>query len=210
MARRQGFTLIELLVVIAVIAILAAVLFPVFAKARERARMVTCISNLHQIGLAILQYGVDYDDRFPRGVDWADRNFPQIWSGNPQWQAEIPNLPTIESLLDPYVKNLQVWACPSDTGLNQDSIAGINVDVPCLYEAYGISYVYRTELAFRSLLISGVDKPAELNVMEDGDGSWHFGTKDQHGTYRFNVLYADAHVKTVSRDKLLGDWRQAP
>ncbi|MEP6756569.1 MAG: DUF1559 domain-containing protein, partial [Chthonomonadales bacterium] len=62
---RRGFTLIELLVVIAIIAILAAILFPVFAKAREAARKATCLSNLKQIGLATLMYVQDYDEQFP-------------------------------------------------------------------------------------------------------------------------------------------------
>ena len=65
---RRGFTLIELLVVIAIIAILAAILFPVFAKAREKARSASCESNLKQISLAVLMYAQDYDEKFPR--DW--------------------------------------------------------------------------------------------------------------------------------------------
>src|ERR1700753_3722417 len=64
MIKRRGFTLIELLVVIAIIAILAAILFPVFAKAREKARQIACLSNMKQIGLATLQYVQDYDEQF--------------------------------------------------------------------------------------------------------------------------------------------------
>ena len=66
---KRGFTLIELLVVIAIIAILAAILFPVFAKAREKARQTTCLSNVKQITLGILQYAQDYDERFPMLYD---------------------------------------------------------------------------------------------------------------------------------------------
>ncbi|MDH7568888.1 MAG: prepilin-type N-terminal cleavage/methylation domain-containing protein, partial [Armatimonadota bacterium] len=69
MKRRRGFTLIELLVVIAIIAILAALLFPVFARARENARKATCMSNCKQIGMATMQYVQDYDETFPR-VGW--------------------------------------------------------------------------------------------------------------------------------------------
>ena len=94
--RRKAFTLIELLVVIAIIAILAAILFPVFAKAREKARMSSCLSNTKQIGLAILQYCNDYDETYPLGR--------QAGSTNP-WSMTV----------QPYMKSTQVFACPSDT-----------------------------------------------------------------------------------------------
>ncbi|MEN6304741.1 MAG: prepilin-type N-terminal cleavage/methylation domain-containing protein, partial [Armatimonadia bacterium] len=68
--KRRGFTLIELLVVIAIIAILAAILFPVFAKAREKARQSSCLSNMKQMGLACLQYAQDYDEVLPAGMGY--------------------------------------------------------------------------------------------------------------------------------------------
>lgn len=91
---RRGFTLIELLVVIAIIAILAAILFPVFAKAREKARQTSCLSNLKQLGLALMQYTQDYDGDMPGS--WWNNN-------NPGWFDAI----------QPYCKNLQVGRCPS-------------------------------------------------------------------------------------------------
>jgi len=98
--RRKGFTLIELLVVIAIIAILAAILFPVFATAREKARQTACLSNLKQIGIGYVQYCQDYDEATPACVYNAG-------GGN---NVMI----TLGSLLDPYIKSAQTWRCPSD------------------------------------------------------------------------------------------------
>jgi len=98
---RRGFTLIELLVVIAIIAILAAILFPVFAKAREKARQSSCLSNEKQIGLAILQYAQDYDERLP-----------YMYVRMP---AGSTNLYWCQDVVMPYVKNNQVFVCPSDS-----------------------------------------------------------------------------------------------
>ena len=89
--RRRGFTLIELLVVIAIIAILAAILFPVFAKAREQARKTACASNLKQIGMALLQYVQDYDERWPSEAWWGYKR-----------------------VIMPYMKNDLVFKCPSE------------------------------------------------------------------------------------------------
>src|SRR5438105_4974945 len=114
-----GFTLIELLVVIAIIAILAAILFPVFAQAREKARATACTSNLKQIGLALMMYGQDYDENMPTGGYTGPRN----WEVNPDFQskASVDNgiygwtfYRNLMSALQPYTKNLQIWYCPSD------------------------------------------------------------------------------------------------
>ena len=95
--RRRGFTLIELLVVIAIIAILAAILFPVFAKAREKARQISCLNNHKQLALALLQYAQDYDER----VAPIGHNYPPAPL---QWWYDM---------IAPYIKNTQVFACPS-------------------------------------------------------------------------------------------------
>ncbi len=97
---RQAFTLIELLVVIAIIAILAAILFPVFAKAREKARQSSCQSNFKQIGLGILQYAQDYDERLP-----ANYVYESPGSNDLLWW---------DDLIQPYMKNYQLLKCPSD------------------------------------------------------------------------------------------------
>ena len=113
-ANGRGFTLIELLVVIAIIAILAAILFPVFARARENARRASCLSNMKQIGLGVIQYTQDYDELLPMATlgyatrtDWKlpdGRNAMGIWP----WQLQ----------LYPYIKSQQVFVCPSDPNPN--------------------------------------------------------------------------------------------
>lgn len=94
--KRRGFTLIELLVVIAIIAILAAILFPVFARAREKARQATCVSNLKQLGLAQMQYVQDYDETFPT-IAWSLSTGPYRFA----------------YVLEPYLKSKGVIKCPS-------------------------------------------------------------------------------------------------
>ena len=145
--QRRAFTLIELLVVIAIIAILAAILFPVFAQAREKARQTACISNLKQIGLSVQMYGQDYDEVFPNGTYNGMRN----WEVNPDVNPYPPNNQCLDALgaagqqgfnpgdgglpytgcayggefyrhlmtvqLFPYTKNKQIWYCPSDKNI---------------------------------------------------------------------------------------------
>jgi prepilin-type N-terminal cleavage/methylation domain-containing protein len=109
-AERRGFTLIELLVVIAIIAILAAILFPVFARAREQARKATCISNLKQIGLAAMQYVQDYDEIYPISNQEADgipNEQPHVWNGS---GGRFPHLADV---IAPYTKNEGMFKCPT-------------------------------------------------------------------------------------------------
>jgi len=108
---RKGFTLIELLVVIAIIAILAAILFPVFAKAREKARATTCLSNLKQLSLAVMMYLSDYEETFMLSVGQGGDTFPHV--------------------LEPYVKNKGIWKCPNDPA---QPVAG---DYPVTYSLNG-------------------------------------------------------------------------
>src|SRR5438270_229003 len=140
--RRKAFTLIELLVVIAIIAILAAILFPVFAQAREQARAISCVSNCRQIGLGVRMYAQDYDEEFPMGTYPGPRNWEVnldqnnyapdfncldnfgLWKGfNPgdggpdysgcSYGGEFyRTLMTVQ--VGPYIKNKQIWYCPSD------------------------------------------------------------------------------------------------
>jgi prepilin-type N-terminal cleavage/methylation domain-containing protein/prepilin-type processing-associated H-X9-DG protein len=100
--KRRGFTLIELLVVIAIIAILAAILFPVFAQARDKARQATCLSNLRQIGNVLMMYSQDYDETYPPAQPYCCASKGQI-SYDAIWEE-----------MEPYHKSKGVWRCPSD------------------------------------------------------------------------------------------------
>ena len=103
-SRKRGFTLIELLVVIAIIAILAAILFPVFARARENARRASCLSNLKQIGLGMMQYTQDYDEKYTlQDIDGQTLGTP-LGTGI-----------SVADILQPYIKSEQVWKCPSSS-----------------------------------------------------------------------------------------------
>ena len=106
---RKGFTLIELLVVIAIIAILAAILFPVFAKAREKARQTSCASNVKQMVLGTLQYVQDYDERFPGGL----MNTNGTAQGPVSQSSSFTAAWLTADWIYPYVKNRQVFFCPS-------------------------------------------------------------------------------------------------
>jgi prepilin-type N-terminal cleavage/methylation domain-containing protein/prepilin-type processing-associated H-X9-DG protein len=140
--KQRAFTLIELLVVIAIIAILAAILFPVFAQARESARLSSCLSNMKQIGLGVKMYAQDYDEEFPLGTYPGPRNWEVNQDVNPYppdnqcldgfnlWKGFNPGdggpnysgcayggefYRTLMSVqVFPYTKNKQIWFCPSD------------------------------------------------------------------------------------------------
>jgi len=151
--RRSGFTLIELLVVIAIIAILAAILFPVFARAREKARQTSCLSNIKQLGMGMYMYTSDYDERTPigySGLGW--------WTGT--WKERVY----------PYVKNYQLYDCPSRR-------AGIP---PALYGCYGINAYIGENVA--SVSLAQVNMPAEtFAIGENDDGDWVIEPRDGYG-----------------------------
>ncbi|BDI28341.1 hypothetical protein CCAX7_003920 [Capsulimonas corticalis] len=123
MKRNSGFTLIELLVVIAIIAILAAILFPVFAKAREKARQISCASNIRQIGLGVMQYTQDNDEITPGG--WIP--FPTT---APHWGQVIQS----------YIKSKQVFKCPDDSGTSTSFSSDDPNYGPRFHNSYAINY----------------------------------------------------------------------
>jgi prepilin-type N-terminal cleavage/methylation domain-containing protein len=178
--RRPGFTLIELLVVIAIIAILAAILFPVFAQAREKARQASCISNNKQVGLATMMYSQDYDELYPPAFGYYPAGIGWMWNfvGATPYNAPCPNGacgPSWTSgmsgfwanVIQPYEKNYQVLLCPSATPI-----------VPGYAGAAGAPAPAKTSLAYNGLLMhysqAGVNVPAQLPMVTEGQGKGGF------------------------------------
>lgn len=132
--RLQAFTLIELLVVIAIIAILAAILFPVFAQAREKARQASCMSNESQIGLAIMQYTQDFDEVYPKSEGNAGDAAPYYDRWADTW-ADV---------IQPYVKSYDVFRCPDDSSTPLPTWEGVGVSYNCNadddYTSHWIAY----------------------------------------------------------------------
>ncbi|HZT41294.1 MAG TPA: prepilin-type N-terminal cleavage/methylation domain-containing protein [Chthonomonadaceae bacterium] len=183
---RKGFTLIELLVVIAIIAILAAILFPVFAQARERARAISCMSNLKQIGLATMMYVQDYDETF-------------MWQPYPGWSPTQPKDPvtgiTMPTLgfwdtLQPYVKNQGIFSCPSNTDYYYNGNYPMNYKVN-----YGDNELIFT---YKPVAEAVLQEPASLAMYADADILWGtfigYEVKDSDGQYRRYWLYSDPKI----------------
>ncbi len=218
MKRKQaGFTLIELLAVVAVVALLAALLFPVFVKARARGRQTACLSNLRQLGIATLQYAQDYDDRYPHGGDpgdlytngWENTLNGIYWPAVQELQANNSLLPNVMS---GYVKDHELWHCPADNGFDKGGQhENIPFDAyPSAFQAFGMSYAYTTELALQGQTISGVRawsrsepyserSPADIPLFYDLVGHWHGGMAYQEGHLNFVML--DGHAVSVNRGR---------
>jgi prepilin-type N-terminal cleavage/methylation domain-containing protein/prepilin-type processing-associated H-X9-DG protein len=204
-AVKYGFTLIELLVVIAIIAILAAILFPVFARARENARRASCQNNLKQIGLGIMQYTQDYDERMPGST---------ANNGGDSYKA-------LYDYTEPYLKSQQIFKCPSDSTANKYS--------------YGYNYVYLAPNGIsNAIAIAKIQTPAETVMLVDNlagstqdyvysarywranggatvygnSGStteaYKYGDVDPRHLETVGTLYCDGHVKSQKISSLSG------
>ena len=194
---RRGFTLIELLVVIAIIAILAAILFPVFAKAREKARQSSCLSNIKQLSLGFMQYAQDYDELLPQ-----DYRCP--WATRYTWRA----------MIYPYVKNAQVFSCPSDSNRYTGALVGVCASGEgSLLSGYGDNTMHYnggapTPPGVVDCSLGQIAMPAELILIGDSNGGSHQISLDVNtlgyvrtdaGALRHNeganYGFADGHAK---------------
>ena len=217
---KRGFTLIELLVVIAIIAILAAILFPVFARAREKARQTSCLSNQKQIALAWKMYTDDYDGAIP---PYCARVWTNGYGGDYYWDRERHWF----QLVQPYIKSVQAFQCPSDPHANQETWWG-----------YGVSYAYNgyylhTEnwglVDQGATNIAQIDKPAQTLMAGEGEEGMFFLYMPSHMEYdnlswRFtfsrhndgcNYSFCDGHAKWLHEgnfppdNSTLDDWYYA-
>ncbi len=190
---QEGFTLIELLVVIAIIAILSAILFPVFSKAREKARQTTCASNLKQLGLAMDMYVQDYDEFFPP----AAFGFDSSWS----------------DLIKPYYKNVSLLLCPSDSsgwpGPGQGDDRSYSINAGDQYNSVnGVSWAPDGDPAHAgSASLGDVHSPTETVLLLEFFAYYNNGTNSASAGYEgydmscrnphgdgSNFLFCDGHV----------------
>ena len=231
--KARGFTLVELLVVIAIIGILAAILFPVFARARENARRTSCLNNLKQIGLAIMQYTQDYDERYPASFDgkmspltYVTQSIP----GTPGRKFNFNGLGTINrrswmDLIFPYVKSVQVFECPSQpdsaTVSNAASygysgaIGGYDNDRYAIPGGWGLRNIGNP--------LSLVVRPAQVAMVVDRQSHYSIGNlpysfannpdvaagNNKSYSPHFmgtNVCFADGHVKWMKTSQIVGPY----
>lgn len=204
--RRVGFTLIELLVVIAIIAILAAILFPVFARVRENARRSSCQSNEKQLALGLIQYSQDYDERLP-AYDVAQVD-------NVYWHEQV----------QPYVKSWQVLRCPSTISPRGQALTNGNVYQPTYgMPGLGNTATKRVVYAYNGLHLSEVKEPSRTWMLVETASNTNYsngngygfayarfdniastGMPESYGNFHHdvhlegsNVAFVDGHVKWV-------------
>lgn len=171
---RQAFTLIELLVVIAIIAILAAILFPVFAQARDKARAASCLSNQKQLATAFMMYSQDYDETLPLSTAYINGawlwNFtmvvPPTWSSQQTHPAVIGSNFIWANSVQPYVKNYDVLGCPSSATRNLPQ-ARFTYSSP-LAKPAKVSYSFNGLV--QSYPLAGINAPASLPILWEREG----------------------------------------
>jgi prepilin-type N-terminal cleavage/methylation domain-containing protein/prepilin-type processing-associated H-X9-DG protein len=224
-AKSRGFTLIELLVVIAIIAILAAILFPVFARAREKARQTSCLSNLKQLGLGLQMYVQDFDETMPPYV--------VIWDNGIRSHGYY-------DLIFPYVKNEEIFVCPSqhdyDTARwaehRTENPSGAGINLRYIRASYTGVRALSTRIPYApfnstGLKLAAFEKPAETVMLFDSychyivrpsqvgfnddtyeplplpdagyySPTWHGGLYPRHNE-QANFAFADGHAKSMGQ-----------
>jgi len=220
---RRGFTLIELLVVIAIIAILAAILFPVFAKAREQAKKAACTSNVKQLGLAWMMYVQDYDETFP------PTNSTQSAPGNTEWEpypggpfpckpcrprnkvTKLPYDPRFFAL--PYIKNLDLFKCPSDFGIDAGKVPSEPSVGGPVWKYAGTSYCINT-VTLRLAAMAAIPKPAET-YMGAEVYAWHSGDPFTYWNLRNSgpvrvAYFCDGHAKLATENLIAAQCSPQP
>ena len=221
-SKKRGFTLIELLVVIAIIAILAAILFPVFARAREQARKTSCLSNMKQIGTSMMMYIQDYDEAYPdssvvandykgtpeqtraEGMEaykngYRGADHIQLWAHRRYLTAPTPTNPPVLSgwvkVFNPYTKNDQIFMCPSDRKVERWIPAPIASSYYMRHAVDGYAFSVRKPLA-----MANIAYPAQgAIVVEEGwhDGGhtpWMWTTANEGATKQTNAVFFDGHA----------------
>lgn len=171
-----GFTLIELLVVIAVLAILASILLPVFAQVRARARQTSCASNLRNLGMAMLLYTQDADERLPPAAYATPTSFVAWYD-----------------LTDPYVKDKNIWHCPSNPSSLTDSSGKVTTHYG--YNAYyltGLNLFFSNIAAQAPVSLGEVDRPSETVLLADARASKTPSPCGDHGNYLLPPSRRDA------------------
>lgn len=201
--RRRGFTLIELLVVIAIIAILASILFPVFSRARAKARQASCLSNLKQFGLAVDMYAQDYDEFLPAHNDDEPPYPPYDW----RWDTFIVRL-------YPYVRNEQLYKCPDDHlwkpfGTANERWWSYDFNRACEYGPQQPGWLSAFEDPSGTVLLFDGGEPDHGVELTDADSldkpdQWSDRARKAYTRHNngLNILWADLHVKWRRNDTI--------
>ena len=216
--KSKGFTLIEVLIVIVIIGILAAILFPVFAVAREKARMATCVSNLKQIGSAFSMYMSDYEECFPALPEYLGSDIQhwhnysgsvpfeanKVLNGSYNWSYDVNYV----SQIQPYVKNMKVFKCKSDGNGSPEPLVGGKRITSYRYKywiaAASNKYDYpNVNLKYYPVLSeSNLGYPSNIIILSEIDTYHNMKRFDK--SVKMAVVFTDSHAKVMSAGDCMG------